>query len=205
VGRRRQHDAHTANALLNAAEYILQEHGVEALSVRTVAAHIGTSTRAVYSVFGSKEQLLVALGVRAFELLGRGVAALPETDDPSADLVAAGVRVFRPFALEHPALFHVAMDHSAVLTWTDEVFGAATHAFGFLIARVQRVQDAGLLGTHSVNTAVNAVHALCEGLAIGELRRSIASEDAERIWQEALACLVAGFALNPSPQARSTG
>ena len=54
VGRRRQHDAHTASALLDAAEEILQDDGVDALSVRTVAARIGTSTRAVYSVFGSR-------------------------------------------------------------------------------------------------------------------------------------------------------
>src|ERR671932_919524 len=93
VGRRRQHDARTASALLDAAEQILHEGGIEALSVRSVATRIGTSTRAVYSVFGSKEQLLAALGVRAFEMLGTGVAALPETHDPAADLVAAGVTV----------------------------------------------------------------------------------------------------------------
>jgi AcrR family transcriptional regulator len=200
VGRRRQHDARTASALLDAAEHILHAGGIEALSVRSVAARIGTSTRAVYSVFGSKEQLLAALGVRAFEMLGTGVAALPETNDPPADLVAAGVTVFRPFALEHPALFHIAMQHAPAPAWTDEVLGAANAAFSVLVARVQRLHDAGLLGTHSVGTAVNAVHALCEGLAIFELRCSMPAEDGERFWQEALACLVAGFAPTTSPQ-----
>jgi AcrR family transcriptional regulator len=198
VGRRRQHDERTATALLDAAERILEQGGVDELSVRTVAARIGASTRAVYSVFGSKEQLLAALGVRGFEMLGSGVAALPQTNDPAADLVAAGVTVFRPFALEHPALFRIAMQHGAVPTWSGEVLGAATDALTVLFARVQRLQDAGLLGTHSVGTAVNAFHALCEGLAIGELRCTIPPEDAPRVWQESLACLVAGFAVRCS-------
>jgi AcrR family transcriptional regulator len=200
MGRRRRHDARTASALLDAAERILHDGGVEALSVRSVAARISTSTRAVYSVFGSKEQLLVALGVRAFERLGAGVAALPVTDDPAADLVAAGVTVFRPFAIGHPALFVIAMHHERA--WTEEVAGAANAAFGVLIARVQRLQDAGLLGTRSVGTAVNAFHALCEGLAIFELRCRMPSGDAARFWHDALASLVAGFGLAPPPPSR---
>ncbi|SRR6266511_2490402 len=85
-----KHDARTADALLDAAERIILEGGIDALSVRTVAARVGTTTRAVYSLFGSKERLMAALGVRAFEMLGAGVAALPTTADPAADLVAAG-------------------------------------------------------------------------------------------------------------------
>ncbi|HEX8969694.1 MAG TPA: TetR/AcrR family transcriptional regulator [Chloroflexota bacterium] len=200
VGRRREHNARTASALLDAAEQILQEGGVEALSVRSVAARIGTSTRAVYSVFGSKEQLLVALGVRAFEMLGAGVAALPVSDDPAADLVAAGASVFRPFALEHPALFRVAMQHAPA--WNQmpvEVLGASTHAFGLLVTRVRRVQEAGLLGSHSVETATNAFHALCEGLAVGELRCGSPPGYDEKFWWEALSCLVDGFGRDLAP------
>src|SRR6266536_2358768 len=106
-----KHDARTADALLDAAERIILEGGIDALSVRTVAARVGTTTRAVYSLFGSKERLMAALGVRAFEMLGAGVAALPTTADPAADLVAAGTTVFRRFAVEHPALFRIAMQH----------------------------------------------------------------------------------------------
>ena len=121
--RPRRHDACTAKALLEAAERILQEGGVEALSVRGVAARIGTSTRAVYSVFGSKERLLVALGVRAFEMLGAGVAALPVTDDSAADLVPP-----RPSL---PKLREAAADCRACPLWehgTQTVFGAGNRS-----------------------------------------------------------------------------
>src|SRR5947209_4557288 len=93
-----RHDERTAAALLDAAERIIQEHGVERVSVRGLAGQVGTTTRAVYSLFGSKDGLLVALGTRAFEMLGAAVAALPETDDAAADLVRAAVVVFREFA-----------------------------------------------------------------------------------------------------------
>lgn len=199
MGRRRQHNAHTAHALLQAAEHILHEQGIDALSVRSVAARVATSTRAVYSVFGSKEQMLVALSVRAFEMLATGLAALPLTDDPAADVVAAGVTIFRPFALEHPALFRIAFQRAPA--WMDmpgEVFGAATSSFRALILRFERLQAAGLLGPYAPYEAAHMFDALCEGLAVGELRGSIPPDDPERLWHGALGSLVAGFAAVPA-------
>jgi AcrR family transcriptional regulator len=52
MGRPREHDQATAEALLDAAERTVQAAGLEGLSVRGVADDVGTTTRAVYSVFG---------------------------------------------------------------------------------------------------------------------------------------------------------
>jgi AcrR family transcriptional regulator len=65
-----------ALALLDAAEAIVQERGPAALSVRAVAGRAGAATRAVHCVYDSKEGPLVALGGRAFDPLGAGVATL---------------------------------------------------------------------------------------------------------------------------------
>src|SRR5438105_11640475 len=108
VGRPRLHDAATAAALVDEAERIVEAEGLDALTVRRVAAGVGTTTRAVYSVFGSKEALVVALGVRAFDMLRSRLEAMPRTGDPADDLVEAGVHAFRAFAVDHPALFEVA-------------------------------------------------------------------------------------------------
>ena len=75
MGRPREHDQATATALLDMAERAVEADGLAALSVRAVAADTGTTTRAVYSLFGSKDGLVVALGVRAYELLDAAVAA----------------------------------------------------------------------------------------------------------------------------------
>ena len=113
MGRPREHNADTAQALLAAGERLAEREGVDALSVRRLANEVGTTTRAVYSLFGSMDGLVVALGARAFELLGGAVAALAETKDPVSDLVEAGL-VFREFSLSHPSLFRIAVQRTAV-------------------------------------------------------------------------------------------
>src|SRR5271166_4193837 len=99
VGRPREHNEQTAAALLEAAEAIVQVAGLKGLSVRGLADSAGTTTRAVYSLFGSKDVLVIALGARAFAMLGEAIAGLPTTGDPAADLIEAGVAVFRSFAI----------------------------------------------------------------------------------------------------------
>jgi AcrR family transcriptional regulator len=187
VGRPREHDDRTAAALLAAAERTVQNGGVEALSVRGVAGQVGTTTRAVYSLFGSKDGLLSALGARAFELLREGLEALPPTDDPAADLVEAGL-MFRRFATEHPALFAIGIRHtvSPEVPWV-EVRRVAYAALQQLEERVARLED---LGGRTVEDATMQFHALCEGLAAVELRGMPVGE---RMWREALSALVAGY------------
>jgi len=182
MGRPRRHDERTA----------------EALSVRRVAHETGTTTRAVYSVYGSKNALLGALGRRAFLILGHEIACLPATDDPAGDLVEAGVVVFRRFVVEHPSLFRIAFLHTAVTAPVVAEFRpAASDALGGLFARVQRLADADLLGGRATEDAVFEFDALCEGLAVAELRGSIAGEE---LWRDALGVLVRGWAGAPRAQ-----
>jgi AcrR family transcriptional regulator len=193
VGRPKEHDEHTAAALLNAAEHIAEHEGLAALSVRRVANDIGTTTRAVYSLFGSKEGLVVALGARAFDLLGAMVAALPKTDDPAADLVQAGL-VFRRFARDHPALFRIGVQRTDVpLESGREFAGAAYQALTVLHERISRLDQAGRLGPRPVETAACEFHALCEGLAAFEARCLVQGDDADLMWADALSALVGGW------------
>src|SRR4051794_20851994 len=108
MGRPKEHNDATREALLAAAEHLVEHGGTGALSVRAVADEIGTTTRAVYSTFGSKDGLLAALAERSFAMLHDAIAALPQTDDPARDLVEAALTVFRPMAIEHPSLFQIA-------------------------------------------------------------------------------------------------
>lgn len=194
MGRPRAHDERTAIALLDAAERIVEEGGLEALSVRRVANGVGTTTRAVYSLFGSKDGLVVALGVRAFDLLRAAIDSLPATDDPAGDLVEAGVVVFRRFVLRHPALFRLGVQRVAVPSELAHRFRcAAVGALGGLQSRITRLIDTRQLGARTVPDAICEFHALCEGLAALELRAAIPQGEAERIWRDALTALVAGW------------
>jgi AcrR family transcriptional regulator len=200
MGRPREHDESTAAALLEAAERAVEAAGVQAVSVRGVARDVGTTTRAVYSLFGSKDGLVVALGARAYELLGAAVAALPETDDPAQDLVDAGL-VFRRFAREHPALFAVGVQRELPSRelW-DRFRGAAWEALKALHARLERLQEHGGLGGRSVAEAAWQFHALCEGLAAADVRDPAIGRTSEERWRSALGALVRGF--GPPPPSR---
>ncbi len=197
MGRPKEHDEWTAAALLVAAERIVLADGLDRLSVRRVADEVGTTTRAVYSLFGSKDGLLVALGARAFELLGEAITALATTDDPALDLVEAGVAVFRRFAIEHPTLFRIGVQRTLLSPDLAGQFRAAARtAFAGLEARLSRLENAGLLGPRTVGDAACEFHALCEGLAAIELRGLMTPGEEIRIWRDALAALVTGFAVS---------
>jgi AcrR family transcriptional regulator len=194
MGRPREHDEHTAAALLAAAERAVQAGGPEALSIRGIAREVGTTTRAVYSLFGSRDGLIAALGVHAFDFLRAGLDALPSTENPAADLVEVGL-VFRRLATERPALYAIGVrrDLPDLPPWRP-VCDAADAAFAALLQRVTRLDDAGLLGENTAIEATLQFHALCEGLATLELRGVGVPFDAERIWRAGLSALIAGFA-----------
>jgi len=206
MGRPREHDERTAAALLAAAERTIQASGPAALSIRGAATDVGTTTRAVYSLFGSKDGLITALGAHGFDLLREGLEALPMTDDPGVDLIEAAL-MFRGFALDHPALFTISMQRKppdAFAAGADPgmpsrdssqgVRAAANAALDLLKERVARLAQAESLGDRTINEATLQFHALCEGLAAVELRGINPSHHWERIWRQAFTALVAGFA-----------
>lgn len=195
MGRPKLHDEHTAETLLAAAERTLEREGIGGLSLRSLAAEASTSTRAVYSLFGSKQGLVAALGARAFQMLNDGLGALPATRNPQRDLLGAAL-MFRRFAIEHPVLFAVAIQRTT--TSADEwarFRPHATAALDHLVERIGRLEPAGLLRGRSPRRAAAQFHALCEGLAALELRGGI--DEPEWLWHEAVSALVHGFAQPP--------
>lgn len=206
MARPTKHDETTREALLDAAESLLAAGGPEAVSVRSVADAAGVSTRAVYSVLGSKSGLMGALAARGFYRLAGRVNSLPVTDDPLADLAAAGPHGFRKFALERPHLFRITYDQISEETYAQpESYPALFASFSALASRITRAQDAGLLAKRPVVELVFTYHSLCCGLAANELSmqappvganfwKVAQGVDFAALWELALAALVRGLA-----------
>jgi AcrR family transcriptional regulator len=198
MGRPRIHDSATREALTTAAERLFETEG--AVSVRKVAAAAGTTTRAVYTLFGSHEALLIeALGVRAFNLLSDGLAGFPESDDPAGDLVDMGISVFRTFVLDHPALFQIVFQRAvARFEAGPDLQSARQRALVLLRAKVARLKPTGLLGSSDVETRTAEFEALLEGLGNlerrGAILRMLPEGREEETWRGALRALVKGFA-----------
>ena len=211
MGRPREHDEETREALRLAAEHLFEQHGAEGVSVRALAAEVGTTTRAVYSLFGSREGLLVdALGQQAYQLLTDALDAHPETADPVADLIDMAPAVFRRFVLEHPALYRITFQRALPgFAPGPELLEVRTRSVGRLRRKVQRLEDARLLRSATLDEALIQYQALCEGLANFEIRGTtmpmLPEWDAEGTWRVAFTTLLHGLTTRPTKRRRLAG
>jgi len=205
MGRPREHNEQTREALLVAATGLIAESGAGMLTVRSVADRAGTTTRAVYAVCGSKEGLVAALTERAYSFLIEQVDMVPLTTDPSEDLVRAGVSGYRTFALEEPDLFRFVFSGAPPGTGRASTPSAArSNAYDRLILRVTRVHAAGLCGDHPADEVALLWDAMCYGLAMRELCGSVDPSAAPRLWRAALQALLVGLATPPPSVVAST-
>jgi AcrR family transcriptional regulator len=104
--RPKTHDEALRVKLLDRAGELLSAEGPKALSLRKLAADVGTSTTAVYSLFGSKPDLVNALYVEGFRRFQTRTEAVELTGDPVEDLVRLGL-AYRASALADPQLYSI--------------------------------------------------------------------------------------------------
>ncbi len=94
------------DVIVDRALHLLDEGGPPAVRARGVASAAGTSTAAVYELFGDKAGLVRSVFFEGFRLLERRLRAVPVTGDARIDLVATLAEA-RRFALDRPMLFEV--------------------------------------------------------------------------------------------------
>lgn len=153
---------------------MVAERGVGALTLRALAAASGTSTTAVYALFGGKAQLLQALFQAAFDSFGQSQADVPVTDDPLADLYALGSD-YRSWSLNHPHLYAVMFGGAlAGFEPDDESVQRSNATMAPLQALVARALAAGLFGHANAGAIAFAIWAGVHGLVSLELGMAVA-------------------------------
>ena len=96
-----------AREIVAAARAILEEEGLDALTMRRIAERLGIRAPSLYKHFPDKESLEAAIISAAFEeQAGVFERAVGEGDDPLEALGAA----YRRFALVHPHLYRLMTD-----------------------------------------------------------------------------------------------
>jgi AcrR family transcriptional regulator len=181
-------------ALLASAGELLHNEGRSAVSVRRVAEAVGTTTRAVYSVFGDKEGLLRALSEDVAETMRRHHEDIPERDDPVAEIVELAFG-YRAAALEKPNLYGVFFDEvRADATADDELFALVYRSFERVLRTVRRCLAAGLFPDRTELDVGRALFGMVHGLASLELRGILGDDAAaRRIWRQSVEALLAGL------------
>ena len=101
-----QGQALVRQALLDTAGETLRREGLQALSMRKVAAAVGCSTMVLYSNFGSKDGLLDALFLEGFRRLHQALQATPDPGDADAHVLAL-CHTYRRAAHAAPAYYAI--------------------------------------------------------------------------------------------------
>jgi AcrR family transcriptional regulator len=102
--RKTYHHGDLRVALLDAADGLLDEGGVDAVSLREVARRTGVTATATYRHFADKESLLAALAVRGFQAFAM---ALQKSAAKSDNPLAAMGQTYVKFALARPGRFRL--------------------------------------------------------------------------------------------------
>jgi AcrR family transcriptional regulator len=197
VPRAKQRTPQLRDHVLHVAVSTLAAEGVTGFTTRKVAQQAETSTPAVYELFGDKAGLVREVFFEGFRLLRRHFDQLAESGDPRADLVGV-IKAFRGFALGNPVLAEVMFSRPFVdFDPGPDELRAGRAVREFIVGRVRRCTDAGILGGDGTDIA-HVLVALAQGLAAQEsagwLGTSQASRD--RRWDLASRAVLDG--LSPS-------
>ena len=181
------HTADLATRLVDEAGRILAREGAGALTLRRLATASGTSTMAVYTLYGDQSGLLRAMHRAGFERLGAALRAAAAThDDPLEALVALG-RAYRDTALANPHLYDLMFGAAVPGFVPDETGQAAADAsYRPLVDGVQRCIDAGQLsGTPAERIALH-LWSVSHGMVSLELAGHLTGVDPATAYLEAL-------------------
>jgi AcrR family transcriptional regulator len=103
-------------AILDAAETQLEEHGFDAMTVEAIANAAGISRGSLYFYFGSKQDVLTALVARTTALVAEDAAlALADTGEETADVVRRTLARTEDNWRKHGRVMRAAVDLSGVI------------------------------------------------------------------------------------------
>lgn len=157
--------------LIGQAAAAIADGGVQHLSLRAVATAAGTSTNAVYTLFGSKDGLVeAALGTAAQSFTAAQVG-VGTSVDPVADLVGLG-QAYRTWAVSHPELYAVMFGGRVSLPQMGGPggdCGPADESISPLVSAVVRLVEDGIFAGAPTEQIVQTIWASVHGLVSLEL------------------------------------
>lgn len=197
MARPKIHDEKLRVRLLRRAGEIVSSDGLDGLSLRALARDCGTSTTAVYALFGGRDGLLTALFDEAFERLRRRLAAVLPGNDALDDVVRTGL-AYREIALQDPHLFALMFDSPTLLSASAAARTVAGTALGPLREAVDRaVEEKALRSDTDAATASVTLWTTVHGWATLQLRGFLPPGAADRL-EPALYSIMDGWRVEPT-------
>ncbi len=154
--------------LVQVAFDLLEEEGLERLTLRRVARRAGVSHGAPLRHFTGLADLSAEVAARGFAMLSEAVeksgAQLPPGSDPLERLHAAG-RAYVETAVAHPDLFALMFRPDHLDFDNPRLARASADAFEQVVRHVRAAQDAGWQAAHDTRSLAGTVWASVHGLA----------------------------------------
>lgn len=175
--RPRPHDDALRTTLVELASQAVADGGSQSFSLRTLATSAGTTTAAVYTLFGGRDGLLRAVVEEGFRRFAAHLAAAPTSTDPAADLLALGL-AYRRSALDAPHFYRVMFGGTHAGGAPDEALGRPTFAvLKAAVSRLLREDGTTAGGAHAVSLRL---WALVHGMVSLELAGLLPGEETQR-------------------------
>jgi AcrR family transcriptional regulator len=186
--------------ILAAAQHIIREKGLDALSLRAIAKAVGVTAPALYEYFDGKDAILRALFLQGSQVMLAGMEqVIAESDVPLLQLqnVLTG---YRAFAREEPDYFRLlfgTVDPNMALSETD--YAGMQTIFGRFVGVIVSCIEAGDLKPLPPMTLSCSLWATAHGCAMLETESFMANKekDAEgksAQFDEAIKLTLLGFA-----------
>lgn len=166
------HHGNLRTALLERAETVLTESGVEGLSLRALARDLGVSHAAPSRHFRDRQALLDALAVSGFTRLNARLSAAAEAPGPVPDRLAALGRAYVDFAVTHAPLLNLMFSAKRADDSSAELRELGHHSLDTTAELIVRAQAEGFVRegdpVRLAQVAFSTVHGLAT-LALGSL------------------------------------
>lgn len=193
---RSYHHGDLRRAILESTLEIIDNQGLEAVSLRAVARRLKVSEAAPYHHFSGKQELLAVLAADAYRSFGERLtrAVGSAADDPFARLGALA-RAYIEYGLESRGRYRLMFGNHMVDLGEYEDVEVAGRPTRTILERVV----AGCVGSATVDAAVieNISWSLCHGLTslIGESEIVFEGEsgDGDRLVEAGISILIAGI------------
>jgi len=139
LARRERQKAETRRAILDAARELFVTEGIEATTMRAIAAKIGYTPTAIYHHFTDKDALIVELCMADFTALGQSLYKIGRIEDPVERLRRMGM-AYTDFAMDNPSqyrfMFMTQRQHAMLDALGNTIKPPDEDAYAFLLATV---------------------------------------------------------------------
>ena len=165
--RRAYHHGNLREALIRQGVRLIEENGVNALTLREIGDRAGVSRTAAYRHFSDKSELLTAISEAAFTEFANALEAARNSAAPNAfDRLDAMGRAYLRFAAEHRAYYEVMFGLGCDIG-ARKVGGSpeGARAFGVLAGTIMEGQIRGEIRAGDTRMIATVIWATSHGIA----------------------------------------